>query len=261
MRMQGFLLCVAMGIAMNAMAVEFTFDTGAQGWTAGATVAQGMANFAASQGAIGFDYVAPTGGFDPIIISPTGLTIPAAQHHWLVLQVNITAAPASGPVDFQIFWATASQGFSEPQSRHFSVTPNLGWQNLAFDMALPQSTRDPWQGTVIQIRIDPGSSSTNLVGYHCAFDRIALTNDTDGDGINDDQEIYWFSNLDAANATTDHDNNGVPDAYEIAMGLNPLVDEGERLPSSSPWLLAALMTFVLAGGIAAIRRLSPRKRS
>ena len=247
-------LCILMGIVLaagSAAAVEFTFETDAEGWTA-VGEANGIANFGASDGALGLDYVTATTVFDPQVVSPA-VSIDAAREHWLVLDISITAAPAAGAQTFQIFYENELGSFSEGRSRVFTVTPNVPMARVVFDLAEAQATRDPWQGAVTAFRIDPGGSSEDLVGYRCEFDLIAITSDTDGDGIPDDAEIEYWGDLESADESTDHDGNGITDVQEIAFGLDPTVDDGEKLPAPGAWALLLLATFIVAGGVSVIR--------
>jgi hypothetical protein len=44
--------------------------------------------------------------------------------------------------------------------------------------------------------------------------------DSDGDGLNDEWELFWFGNL-LQNSNTDKDGDGVPDGLEYLAGTNP----------------------------------------
>jgi hypothetical protein len=68
---------------------------------------------------------------------------------------------------------------------------------------------------------------------------IALTmalpsyaSDSDHDGINDTWEMAWFGSLTNANATTDHDSDGLTDLQEYLHDTNPLVSDsdGDTIP-------------------------------
>jgi hypothetical protein len=235
---------------LGAGAITFHFTSDAEGWTASGA-GTGVASFGAAGGLIFVDFGTPTGGFDPMLMSPT-LSVMASRDHYLVLRINLTAAPAAGPQTFQMFFENEFGGYSEPRSRTFAVTPNTGWQTITVDL-LPQGGRDPWQGTVTHIRLDPGTSAADQVGYRCEIDRLALISDSDNDGISDDIEILYWGNLTAADNTTDHDNNGMSDATEILFGMDPTVDLGESLPAASPWALLATVLCLLALGFTAIR--------
>lgn len=250
------ILCV-LAVAGAAVGVEYDFETGTQAWTA-SPESTGVANFAASGGYLGLDYITPTGPFDPQIVSPW-ISMDASRDHWLVLDVNITADTGAGDQTFQIFFSNEFGGFSEGRSRIFPVTPNVGWQRLpALDLTDTQGGKDPWQGTVDRFRIDPGSSETDLVGFRCEFDLIAITDDTDGDGIQDDAELLYWGDLDEADETTDHDDNGILDVVEIAWGMDPTVDLGETLPAASGAALLALGLCFVAMGALAVRRKRPK---
>ena len=235
---------------LGAQAVEFDFESGDQGWTA-STESVGVTGFGASGGILGFEYITPTGPFDPMVISPA-VTVDAAAEHWLALEMNFTNETGAGATTLQIFYENEFGGFSEPRSRTFAISPNLGWQTLVFDMAPVQGGRDPWEGTVTRFRLDPGSGDpATFVGYRCDFDRIALTDDTDRDGIVDDIEIFYWGDIGVADATTDADGNGILDVVEITLGLDPTVDEGEAVPAATAWGLAGL---ALIAGAIALRR-------
>ncbi len=245
MKTRTFLTILVLGFVVSTSvgAVEFSFDNDAQGWTVGSS-----GSLEASAGTIIFTYSDPAPDpFDPILVSPAGLSIDTARQHWLVLELNITAAVGAGDQQFQIFFDNG-ESYNEPDSRTFPVTPNIGDQTVIFDMAPPQEDRDPWTGFVTSFRIDPGRSATDLLGYDCTFTRIAITDDTDMDGIRDDAEYDYWGNLDEADATTDHDGDGLLDSVEIALGLNPLFDEGATLPASSPWSLRVLLGVILLAG-------------
>jgi len=246
--------CVMVLTAAAAGAVEFGFESSVEDWTS-VSDAQGVSNFGAADGVLGFDYVTPTSPFDPMIISPA-VSIPGARDNWLILNVNLTAAAGAGAQMFQLFFATPTQGFSEAQSRTFAVTPNLGWQTVIVDLAEAQSGRDPWPATVSRFRLDPGSNPTYLVGYRFELDSIAITYDTDGDNIPDDSELLYWGNLDAADATSDYDDDLIPDRVEIQFGLNPLVDEGVSLPVGH-----GLWAAVLAGTLIAAAAFVTRRRT
>lgn len=257
MRSSVFLVIVfalALGSLPAVAGVEYNFESGTEGWTSSGA-ANGLANFGASGGALGFDYVEPTAAFDPMIISPI-ISLPASAEHWLVLEVNITAAN-NNPVTFQVFFSSNVGPFSEGRSRILTVTPNLGWQTLEpFDMRDTQGGRDPWAGTITGFRIDPGSNPAPLVGYRCDFQKIALTGDTDNDRIPDDAELLYFGNLTEADDTTDHDANEIPDFLEIQFGLDPTTDAGESLPTTEASGVALLAACLALLGTVIVRRIA-----
>ena len=55
---------------------------------------------------------------------------------------------------------------------------------------------------------------------------LPATRDTDGDGVPDGYELYWYGNLDQ-DAASDTDGDGFTFAEEIANGTNPLMPENE----------------------------------
>ncbi len=194
-----FLLACALCLAVTgAHALEYSFETDTEGWTASAE-ATGAANLTVANGALGLDYITPTQPFDPMLISPP-ISLPANAGKWLVLDVSLTAAPGAGPQQFQLFYENELGGFSEGRSRTFNVQPNAGMQRIVLDMTAPQPGREAWQGTVTRVRMDPGRIEADLVGYHCDVDLFALTDDTDGDGISDDYEYANYGDLAAIDA-------------------------------------------------------------
>jgi hypothetical protein len=63
-------------------------------------------------------------------------------------------------------------------------------------------------------------STTHFTTFVIAGDLV----DSDGDGIDDSWEIYWFGNLDTATATSDSDHDGISDLAEFrlrGLGLDP----------------------------------------
>ena len=251
-------LLTSLVAGLSAGAVEYRFANGADGW-----VAASSGTLSTSPGTITFTYTDPSpNSFDPILAGPGSMHIDAARDHWLVLELDLSAAPGAGPQLFQIFFDDGAgdghAGYNEPDSRQFTVTPNIGMQRVVFDMLPIQSERDAWSGVVSNFRIDPGTSLTDLVGYSCTFDRIGMTSDTDLDGIRDDAEYLYWGNLDTADATTDYDGDGLLDSLEIALGLNPLVNEGAELPVSSPWGQVFLLGMIVLAGVAMAKRVMRR---
>jgi len=246
-------LVASLALAVPAMAgVEYDFESGTQGWIAGVGVANGMSNFQATGGILSFDYVTPTGAFDPMIVGPA-ISEDAAANHWLLLEVNITSS-TNDPVTFQVFWSSSVGGYLEGRSRLFFVTPNVGWQTVTFDMAPAQSGREAWTGTIYGFRVDPGNNPTPLASHRCEFDRIMLTSDTDKDGMADDTEIALFGNITTANANSDYDGDGITDVKEIEFGLDPLVDEGVELPAANIAVLVFMTVCCVMLGVMSVRR-------
>ena len=254
MRTYAFALLGALVVPLSAAAVDFDFESGDQGWYAGVGADSGMTDFGASEGKIGFEYSQPSLPFDPMVISPV-IDVDAHREHWLVLDVNFALQDGTPPQTFEIFFENELGGFIQERSRIFTVTPNLGWQEIIFNLATPQGGRDPWEGNVTRFRVDPGSGdATPYVGYRCEFERIAITDDTDRDTIPDDEEYFYFGDIDSADETTDHDSNGITDAVEIAFGLDPTVDEGEEIPAAHAWSLMLSALVVGLFGASAIWR-------
>lgn len=223
-----------------AAPIVYNFDSGAQGWTAANT---GITSFAASGGALTFNYSAAA-PFDPIIDSPGGLAVNGPLEHWLRLDIEITTPAAAPDQLIQVFFDNGS-GYNEPDARTFTVTPNAGVQTIIFDMGAPQGGRDPFEGTIVDFRIDPGTSAADLVGGSARIELIALTHDADFDGLADDAEIDVFGDITTADGTSDFDGDGISDALEISLGLDPFTDEGASVPLGG--VLFALLGLGAAG--------------
>ena len=91
---------------------------------------------------------------------------------------------------------------------------------------------------------DPdGDTLDNLTEYNGGVDSTHPNKaDTDDDGLNDNVETNTGVYVDAGNTgtnplTTDYDGDGMPDGWEVANGLNPVVDDaagdpdGDGLPN------------------------------
>lgn len=90
-----------------------------------------------------------------------------------------------------------------------------------------------WTMNVAGVTRDTWGRAYEALPYHLA-DRVDLTahyvpadQDTDGDGIADGHELYWYGNL-AQGADSDTDGDGVAFAEELANGTNPLMAEGDE---------------------------------
>ncbi len=235
---------VAIMASMPAVAAPavFEFATGAEGWIAAAGV--GLTTLGTSAGAITFDYIAPTGPFDPILQSPPGLAIDASTEHWLRVDVEITTLAAAPDQLFQVFYDDGT-GLNEGHSRTFAVTPNAGVQSIVLDMATIQPGRTDYSGTISMFRVDPGTSQADLMGGSGRVELIALTDNADMDGLVDDVEIAVFGDTTTSTGDTDTDSDGINDKTEIAFGLDPFTDEGIDLPLGGA--VATLLALGLIG--------------
>jgi hypothetical protein len=225
--MKRYLLVIALvcATASGAHGLEFSFDTGTQGWAA-ENAATGAPPLIAIDGRIRLDYSTATEVFDPRLIGPP-VPLPARWARWLVIEVDLIAALGAGPQPFQLFFANEAGGFSEGRSRVFSVLPNAGPQRHVIDLSLIPPGKDPWEGMIERVRLDPGTSEADLLGYACEIDFIAFTLDTDRDGISDEEEYALYGNL--------------------------VTVDGSAVPVGSAGILAALM------GLAGIATLARRR--
>lgn len=91
---------------------------------------------------------------------------------------------------------------------------------------------------VVASPLDPGVLLTNVV-YACshrmpqqaAFFRIARRTDQDGDGVDDAAEILQYG---SSPESWDSDGDGLPDFWEIAMGLDPSRTDGANGANGDP---------------------------
>jgi hypothetical protein len=155
--------------AVPASAFTFDKDGDTEGWQ---SIGPGATSTTATNGTLNVDYVT-SGSFDPYLCSPRGLHIDTSLKHYLVMDLNLSAADNT-PELFQFFFSTGAP-MSETLSYRFYVTPNQGMQRVTIDLA--QAIPAVWTGTVDQIRIDPGGVTNLLVGHSCAFDLIAIVSD------------------------------------------------------------------------------------
>ena len=82
------------------------------------------------------------------------------------------------------------------------------------------ATRDAW-GRAYDAPCFKLYEDTTLTAHY-----LPATRDTDGDGVPDGYELYWYGNLDQ-DAASDTDGDGFTFAEEIANGTNPLMPENE----------------------------------
>ena len=95
-------------------------------------------------------------------------------------------------------------------------------------------------GEILRFRLTV-SDSGNMQSMDSCEVRVtkAVVEDSDGDGVPDDQDAFPYdaeesldTDLDGQgnNADTDDDNDGMPDTWELVYGLNPLVDDAAEDP-------------------------------
>ena len=70
---------------------------------------------------------------------------------------------------------------------------------------------------------------------------LPVGEDTDGDGVADGYEIYWYGDL-SKDAASDTDNDGFTFAEEIAVGLDPLMPD-ESIEGGVEWADGALLQY------------------
>ena len=84
---------------------------------------------------------------------------------------------------------------------------------------------------------------------------LPATRDTDGDGVPDGYELYWYGNLDQ-DAASDTDGDGFTFAEEIANGTNPLMPENE-VAGAIAYGDGALLLYNPSGYASAVVRSEP----
>lgn len=109
-----------------------------------------------------------TSGNDPYIYSPTNLGIDASTIKTLKISVKNTTNQSS----FQIYWITnTDQTYNSTKLAQIAVTPSTTYQKeYIFDF----SSITSWQGTIKQIRFDPGNPA---IGSTLDIDYIKLVKD------------------------------------------------------------------------------------
>jgi len=85
------------------------------------------------------------------------------------------------------------------------------------------STNDPTLAT----NFPPGDKLTYLEKY--LYGLNPFTNDTDGDGLTDYDEIFIYH---TNPLLADTDGDGIPDTWEVQHGLNPLVNDATQIGSA-----------------------------
>ena len=78
--------------------------------------------------------------------------------------------------------------------------------------------RDEW-GRALDVAPFDLYESTTLTAHY-----LPVAQDSDGDGVADGSEIYWYGDL-SQSATSDTDDDGITFAEELARGTNPIMAE------------------------------------
>ena len=103
-----------------------------------------------------------------------------------------------------------------------SVAPVFaGYIFTHWTMNVAGATRDTWGRAydAVPYRLE------NRIDFTAHY--LPADEDSDGDGVADGYEIYWYGNL-AQGADSDTDGDGFTFAEELANGTNPLMAEGEE---------------------------------
>jgi hypothetical protein len=214
-------------ISVKAQA-EWNFATSTEGW--------GNANNLTSNVNNGVLTLTAT-GTDPYIYSPNNLNINAS----LIKTIKIRVQNNTNQSAFQIYWITnTDQTYNSAKLIQIPVTPNLATQKeYIFDF----SSVTGWQGTIKQLRLDPGNPATNT---SIAIDYIKLTNDAytlvvdngilkvKADLLMGGAISYLSKSSDNKNLVNIYDRGRyIQQSYYAGSAINRLA-EGQH-PSWSPW--------------------------
>ncbi|KHJ39515.1 hypothetical protein PBAC_00220 [Pedobacter glucosidilyticus] len=207
---------------------EWNFATSTEGW--------GSANNLTSSVNNGVLTLTAT-GTDPYIYSPNNLNINAS----LIKTIRIRVQNNTNQSAFQIYWITnTDQTYNSAKLIQIPVTPNLATQKeYVFDF----SSVTGWQGTIKQLRLDPGNPATNT---SIAIDYIKLTNDAytlvvdngilkvKADLLMGGAISYLSKSSDNKNLVNIYDRGRyIQQSYYAGSAINRLA-EGQH-PSWSPW--------------------------
>ena len=111
------------------------------------------------------------------------------------------------------------------------------------------AARDAW-GRAYDAPLFKLYEDTTLTAHY-----LPATRDTDGDGVPDGYELYWYGNLDQ-DAASDTDGDGFTFAEEIANGTNPLMPENE-VAGAIAYGDGALLLYNPSGYASAVVRSEP----
>jgi hypothetical protein len=110
---------------------------------------------------------------------------------------------------------------------------------------------------IANVAVNTGNHSVTFTTTHfTTFVLAGQPRDTDGDGIDDWWEMYWFGDLTTANATSNYDGDGISDLIEFRywnLGLNPK-EVDAPLPVDGLASLAALGVLLTGAGCLVLRR-------
>ena len=88
------------------------------------------------------------------------------------------------------------------------------------------ANRDGWGRALDAVSFIPKDSETTLTAVY-----LPTSQDDDGDGMADGEELYWYDSLDYG-PESDTDGDGYTFAQELQFGLNPLFPDGLTLGAS-----------------------------
>jgi hypothetical protein len=128
-------------------ALLYNFNGSDEGWTSSANI-NGLGS---SGNQLVWNYQSNS---DPIIVSPSGLSINTAVDQYFV--IDLTFNPPGNVNDmFQVFFNVGA-GFNEPDSQTFTIMPGRHQYRVFF------GGNADWSGTCTQFRIDPGGNAANF---------------------------------------------------------------------------------------------------
>ncbi|WP_304067351.1 T9SS type A sorting domain-containing protein [Pedobacter glucosidilyticus] len=221
-------ICFILSCSKVIAQAEWNFDTTTEGW--------GNTNSLTSSVNNGILTLTATGA-DPYIYSPNNLNINAS----LIKTIRIRVQNNTNQSAFQIYWITnTDQTYNSAKLIQIPITPNLATQKeYVFDF----SSVTAWQGTIKQIRLDPGNPASNT---SVAIDYIKLTNDAytlvvdngilkvKADLLMGGAISYLSKSSDNKNLVNIYDRGRyIQQSYYAGSAINRLA-EGQH-PSWSPW--------------------------
>jgi len=182
-----------------------------------------------------------------------GETLVAAQNVFAdpVLDAGGRISPASSNAAGRAYGSTLTVDFEGDNRPLAGAFPDIGADEVAEDNPVSDTDQD---GDGILDSIEGSDTAVDTDGDGAPDYQDT---DSDNDGVPDAAEGIGDADGDGVPnfRDTDSDNDGIADGVEQALGLNPYLDEGVRLPVATT---AGLVVTALLLGAAGIRRRSIR---